>query len=815
MRKIIILCLLGISTVCFLPSAHAKTAEDVWLPKFISRLDSASQPAKLLANIQPSAPGHEKIQLLAKYFRAKSFLKPNWVIEVPDLKDATHDTQLADNAAKNLIYSMYGVEQFGESLPWFGKDKKVRTLARFPHFDYLAPAYFHTGNETYARTMVRHMEDFINNAPIELAANVNVQTNYTTNPWNWVLQHWRIMRWVDALAFLKKSPSLPDSTYLRILLHLWEEVDWLVPRMNLGLHNGTLGNLRGILYTGLNFPEAANGLYWQNEALSLFKSFLSTYFYPGEVSVELTLGYSSAVLAQCLNIYQALPPSKQKQAIGKVLEDLVNGHLGLMKPDRSLPRYGDHGNFDLRVSLLEKAGKLFARPDLLWLTSEDSNAMPPPFLSFPAQSQPYYLSGYYAMRDGWGKEAQYLSMDAGPFGTNHQHADKLSITVSADGANFIVDPGTSIYNSTEPGPRYDLRFGFLHNSITVDGIDQNAGWEQHYQFDVLDNRWVTNAAYDFIEGSYDYRSSGLDVIHARTILYKRGEYWLLLDALKGTGTHNVQSNLQFMFDIDLSINSDGIAAHAANGAELQIISTADDLTPAIVKGDTARSRTRFPVRYPNIDHIPGGRGWVGVFGNNGPYNPNHSYPSPALVFSGDVALPHYSLRVLAPSKNKKIKPFSISWLERQANHIRAKLEHLGSNPPTIDILDMTSEPKISDRKPPRDESGFLLRLVDGSPTEIIFMNDDEIEYKSNTSHVKLRFSEHAEGFLTRNGNDWRLFIDTCISRPLKILEFKNTEYDKMAEIYLKSGESNLRLIDETGKPVLDLWPGRTYILTAN
>ena len=83
------------------------------------------------------------------------------------------------------------------------------------------------------------------------------------------------------------------------------------------------------------------------------------------------------------------------------------------------------------------------------------------------------------MRDGWEWDAQYLSMDAGPYGTNHQHADKLSITVSADGADFIVDPGTSIYKSTDPGIKYDLRFGFLHIVITIDGVDPNTGWDRH------------------------------------------------------------------------------------------------------------------------------------------------------------------------------------------------------------------------------------------------------------------------------------------------------------------------------------------------
>jgi len=535
-------------------------------------------------------------------------------------------------------------------------------------------------------------------------------------------------------------------------------------------------------------------------------------FYPGEVSVELTLGYSSAVLAQCLKIYRALPASTMKDNIGDALEKLVGGHVGLMKPDRSLPRYGDHGNYDLRIDLLEKAGQLFKRPDLLSLAKKNSNQPPPPYLSFPAQSRPYYLSGYYAMRDGWGENAQYLSMDSGPFGTNHQHADKLSITVSADGANFIVDPGTSIYNSTQPGPRYDLRFGFLHNSITIDGIDQNAGWSQHYQFDVLDNRWVTNPVYNFRAGSYDFRANGLDIIHKRTIFYKRGEYWLLLDALQGSEEHNVVSNFQFMFDIDLKINQDQITAHAPGGAELWIVSAEDGLNPAVIVGDTTSARTQFPVRYPNIDHVMGGRGWVGVFGNHSPYDAHHTYPAPAVVFSGPVVLPHTSLRVLSPSKNKKAKPVHISWLDRQANHIRVRIDHPDAGKRTYDIFDLKPDPKLNHRIRPGDENGFWLRFVEGTLTEVVFLNIDEIEYKSGDSLVKLKFSEPAEGYLAHEDKGWHLYVDKYIQKPLMILEFQNVLNGSANEIYVKDGQSNLGLYDETNNSVSELIPGHTYRL---
>ena len=552
------------------------------------------------------------------------------------------------------IHSQYGSEQFGDTLPWFSPGKRVQTIARFPHFDDLAPAYFHTGDERYARAMVRDMVDFLEHAPIERATWVNPQSDPSINPWNWVLQHWRIMRWIDALAFLRESPSLPDSTYLKITLHLWKEAEWLLPRMQLGLHNSTLGNIRAMLYAGLHFPESSASHTWYSTAAGMFRFFIDTYFYPGEVSIELTLGYSSAVLGQCLMIYASLPDSAARSALALPLQALVEGHLGLMKPDRSLPRYGDHGDFDFTRSVLAQAAELFQREDWAGLLQE--NEQGPAFLSYPPRSMPYYLSGYYAMRDGWSRDAQFLSMDAGPFGTNHQHGDKLSITLSADGAAFIVDPGTAIYRSTRNVTLYDLRPGFLHNTITVDGIDPSAGYDQHYQFDVMENRWITAAPYDFLDGVYDYRASGREAMARRSVLYVRGEYWIVLDAVYGQGPAHIENNLQFMVGTALALEGRDVVARAPNGATLHLASAEDELVLSVVEGDTVFPGTTFPFRYgKNLAWRTGGRGWVGGFGNHSA--DMHSVDAaPALLLHGDVPLPHFSLRVLSPSRGLRARP---------------------------------------------------------------------------------------------------------------------------------------------------------------
>jgi hypothetical protein len=326
------------------------------------------------------------------------------------------------------------------------------------------------------------------------------------------------------------------------------------------------------------------------------------------------------------------------------------------------------------------------------------------------------MTSYYAMRDGWHTDAQYLSMDAGPFGTNHHHGDKLSITVSADGAEFIVDPGTSLYTSIEPGPRIDLRPGYLHNVLTVDGVDPNTGWDRHYGFDVLENRWITNDRFNYLEGTYEFRNNLIDAIWRRSVLYIKGEYWIVIDALLGPGEHRVESNFQFAIDTELETDGTSAVATATNGSTMHLATAPDDgLRANVVIGDTTFPGTTFLLQYPTfVDWTLAGRGWVGTFGNESSRNPTTTYPAPALVYSGDVTLPHYSVRVLSPSKNKVPDPATIEWLIREEDHFSVLIERAGQT----DTLDVDVAIPVNARTKLKDDRVRWSRSNENNPIEI-------------------------------------------------------------------------------------------------
>ena len=744
-----------------------------WLPGFLLQLDPNSAIGDEIKLLGEHPLREQVVTSAAKYFRSRPPLTPLWVVPITAPASA-QDIEQANKAVDHIITDRSGEFPLPEKLPWFNAPEKLITLSRFPHFDYLTRAYSSTQDERYAAAMVRDMLDFVENVPLSKSVDYHVQVDANLNPWNWVLLQWRVKRWIDVLAHLRDSPSLADEDYLRILLYMWDEVDWLVPHKILGLHNGTLGNASTILYASLQYPEARQAAFWQADSTALLDGFLDTAFYPREFLIELTLGYSEGTLLMCSAMFEALPDSPAKNRISPKLEAIFDAHVGMMKPDRSIPRYGDHGIYDIRDRVLRKGDQLFDRPDFARIADQsDARERPDAYQSFPFESDPYYLSGYYAMRNGWDIDAQYLSMDAGPFGTNHQHADKLSITLSADGAAFIVDPGTSLYSSAEAGPRYDMRFGFLHNVITIDGIDPNTGWDRHYAFDVLENRWVTNSVYDFLEGTYEFRNNLLDAMWRRSVFFVKDDYWVILDTIYGEGEHEVESNLQFMVGNEIKLDDDRAQALAPNGATLDVLQVlGTDIQPEILIGDTHFPGTTYLTQYPSfVDWQPGGRGWVGSFGNHSPLDPVKTHPAPALLKSGKVKFPFKSVTVITPSIDKQSRQAQARIIEDSPDGFTIEIV---TNSKQVDRLSWQLADWPDHSQKISDDSGWWIRKVEGEVTRIILMNKHSVSIDSNEETIKLNFDGPFEGRLDRTENGWTITPDAYNAVTPKLLNFEVT-----------------------------------------
>ena len=142
-----------------------------------------------------------------------------------------------------------------------------------------------------------------------------------------------------------------------------------------------------------------------------------------------------------------------------------------------------------------------------------------------------------------------LIFDCGPLGPDYQpghgHCDVLSYELSLHGQRVVVDTGVSTY---EPGPeRYYERSTAAHNTLRIDGEEQAEIWASFRvgrRPRVGQIRGDSNGAFPFVSGEHDaYRRLG--VVHARTILLRAPDTWIVADLLTGSGSHRVESFLHF------------------------------------------------------------------------------------------------------------------------------------------------------------------------------------------------------------------------------------------------------------------------------
>src|SRR5690606_15235854 len=93
-----------------------------------------------------------------------------------------------------------------------------------------------------------------------------------------------------------------------------------------------------------------------------------------------------------------------------------------------------------------------------------------------APSVVYPWAGQLVMRSGYDVDAHWAFFDIGPWGTGHQHNDKLHLSVSAFGRDLLVDGGRFAYRGSlaDKFRRYAVGSA-SHNVVLIDGNGQDAG----------------------------------------------------------------------------------------------------------------------------------------------------------------------------------------------------------------------------------------------------------------------------------------------------------------------------------------------------
>jgi hypothetical protein len=268
------------------------------------------------------------------------------------------------------------------------------------------------------------------------------------------------------------------------------------------------------------------------------------------------------------------------ESVWQRLSRMFDFVMHMTRPDGTIPLLGDDDggrasaiaskNYTSYRDGLCAASILFGRPDFkyqsgdfheesLWLLGTEAALL---FDGLdgehPVELQHAFVeSGYFVQRSGWGEGDSHVTFDCGGLGFGsggHSHADALSLTLFSGGQEFIVDPGTGVYNRNAEWRRFFRSTG-AHNTVVPRGTEQAQPGETF--------RWNTRLSsqlrnhislfgMDYIDGSVEFR--GVD--HRRRLIHVQPDYWIVLDELRGDGVREFDFLYHFNPNARLAVMSD-------------------------------------------------------------------------------------------------------------------------------------------------------------------------------------------------------------------------------------------------------------------
>jgi len=494
--------------------------------------------------------------------------------------------------------------QFKDRIDWAANptEGEARThlwneaLNRHFHFQKLAQAYWETGYERYAEALAEQWMDWIRSNPPPLITSGN-QAPGGCYAWQTLTTGIRLERtWPDALYRCLGSPAFTDEVIVTIMKSVVDQARHLV-KWPTG-RNWLTEESMGLFTAGMLFPEFKEAERWRHTAIERLYGQLDEEVYPDGMEDELAAGYNNWVVSNMCNLIERAKMNGFEDEIPidfkDKLEKMFNYLLYAMMPNGTIPGLNDSGNSDVR-ELLMRGYKLFPhREDFLFGATLGEKGQKPKYTSY---AFPY--TGHCVMRSGWKSDAVYLLFDSGPFGSGHQHEDKLHFVLRAYGDQLVLDPGNYSYDRSR-WRRYIITTPG-HNTIMVDGEGQNRRrrretWVWPKPWDKPkppndDTRWVSKPLFDFVRGRY---KSGygdrneINVIHTRRVLFVKPDYFVIQDTLVPADRREHTYESLFHLDCEEASLDEGtlkVETRRDKGSNLVIIPLLDgNLKARIVKG---------------------------------------------------------------------------------------------------------------------------------------------------------------------------------------------------------------------------------------
>ena len=563
---------------------------------------------------------------------------------------------------RDLVHGIESGNQHGSHIPYLdfasaGDSKIVWEPNRHQHFFTLGQAWILTGDARYAEECFAQIDDWLRANPYPRGINWASSLEAAFRAWSWL--------W--AVNLFSGSPALTGARLGALSASFAQHAEFIAANLSTYFSPNThlLGEGFSLFAIGLLLPELRGAAAWRDAGRAILLEEMQHQVRTDGAHIEQSASYHryalefflcAALLAERNGC--AFPASYHER-----LDRMLEFSRASMLPSGLQPMTGDADGGQLlhlaprtphdHRPLLSIAAAWRGDPDLaraagrlseeaLWLLGPSATKRFAACAAFVAgeescePSSVFPASGAVVQRAGSGARARYLFFDAGPQGMDpcaHGHADALQIVCSADGVDWLIDPGTFVYTSSREWRDF-FRSTSAHSTVTVDRHDQAEPvdffkWSEIPQVRP-EGSWMLSGLDAAVASHTGYARLPGCGVHRRAVIFVKPHYWLVADTLEGSGTHALDFFFHFAPDVALTPQEGG--AMAVKGAERFLIQagTAGAALRVVEGADSPR------------------QGWFSE-------DYGHRVAAPVLAAEMKTALPARALWLLWPSPVGEVK----------------------------------------------------------------------------------------------------------------------------------------------------------------
>lgn len=382
--------------------------------------------------------------------------------------------------------------------------------------------YFETGNPKYAQYIDGLLRDFIIKSMPYPAA------KESESIWRGLEVAARAKAWSKVFYGLINSQYLSPATQLLLLSSLPDHAHY-----NRNFHSGNnwlTMEISALATVATNFPEFKLSNEWLDYSVATMAESMKGQVYPDGVQTELTSHYHNVALANFV-LFKDICDRAGKPLPGffnQTIETMYSYIAHAIRPDgfRILNNDGDRGS---DRELVLEAAKKFSKKDWAYIASNGKTGSKPS----DGPSYLYPWAGQLISRSGYDAQAQWSFFDIGPWGSGHQHNDKLHLSVSAYGRDLLVDAGRFAYTGeTAEKFRPYAKGSEGHNLLLIDEHGQKPG-PTHVTSPLSDTHFKLHKDFDYASNSMsDFIDLAGKAEHTRALFYVRDEFWVVVDQIK-------------------------------------------------------------------------------------------------------------------------------------------------------------------------------------------------------------------------------------------------------------------------------------------